>query len=249
MRVSPHHLAIIMDGNRRWARGRGLDVLRGHSNGAERLNAICREAYISGVSWLTVFAFSTENWSRPSAEVKGLMGLMRRFLMSDLDRLADENVKFRVIGQRDKLDDEIIKLVAAAEERTAANSGLNLTVALDYGGRLELVKATQQLAREAVNGLLNPDDITEDVVKSRMFSAALPQIDLLIRTGGENRISNFMLWDLSYAELFFTNVYWPDFSTTDLHAALDSFAMRERRFGGDTVPQNDSFKPIPSGRR
>lgn len=249
MSVTPHHLAIIMDGNRRWARGRGLDILRGHSNGAERLSDVCKSVFDSGVSWLTVFAFSTENWSRPTAEVKGLMGLLRRFLMSDVDRLSAENVKFRVIGERGKIDKDLVALIEAAEKRTGSNTGLNLTVALDYGGRLEFVRAAQHLAKEAALGLLDPEKITEDMVKSRMFSAALPQIDLLIRTGGDSRISNFMLWDISYAELYFTPVYWPDFSTKHLKDALDAFANRERRFGGDNNAQNDLVKPVPSGSR
>lgn len=242
----PHHLAIIMDGNRRWAGGRGINVLSGHSQGAETLKDIARAAHETGVRWLTVFAFSAQNWSRPSIEVDGLMKLMRRFLMSDAETLAEENVKFRVIGARDRLAGDLVGLIEKVELSTEGNTGLNLTVAIDYGGQQEITAAARRVAEEALKGLIQPDDITEDTLKARMTSAPLPQVDLLIRTGGEYRLSNFMLWDLSYAELFFTPSYWPEFSVAEFHRALDSYQKRDRRFGGDSVAQNDKVKPVSS---
>jgi len=240
----PHHLAIIMDGNRRWARERGLDVLRGHNNGADNLKAICRHAFDAGVRWLTVFAFSSQNWSRPRMEVEGLMALMRRFLMSDTEELLQQNVKFRVIGRRDRLASELVDLIERTERETKGNTGLNLTIAIDYGGQQEIAIAARRLAEEVARGILQPDEINEDKVKARMSSSMLPEIDLLIRTGGESRISNFMLWDLSYAELHFTPVFWPEFSVADLNRALDDFAGRERRFGGNAKPsENLSVSP------
>ncbi|MGB2263292.1 MAG: polyprenyl diphosphate synthase, partial [Candidatus Puniceispirillaceae bacterium] len=197
MSEQPHHLAIIMDGNRRWARERGLNVLRGHNRGADTLKDICSYAYDSGVRWLTVFAFSAQNWSRPKSEVDGLMMLMRRFLQADAEDLLKENVKFRVIGRRDRLTDDLVALIEGVESRTKGNNGLNLTIAIDYGGQQEIVGAARMLAEEVANGIITVAEINEDIVKSRMTSSMLPQIDLLIRTGGEYRISNFMLWDLS----------------------------------------------------
>lgn len=233
MSEQPYHLAIIMDGNRRWARERGLNVLRGHDRGADTLKDICSHAYESGVRWLTVFAFSAQNWSRPKGEVEGLMLLMRRFLQSDAEELLTQNVKFRVIGRRDRLADDLVALIESVETKTKGNVGLNLTIAIDYGGQQEIVAVARLLAEEVANGIIKLAEINEDLLKSRMASSMLPQIDLLIRTGGECRLSNFMLWDLSYAELHFTPVYWPDFSVADLCRALDEFGVRERRFGGD----------------
>ena len=240
----PHHLAIIMDGNRRWAKGRGWHVIKGHNEGADTLKTISKAAHEAGVRWLTVFAFSAQNWSRPTHDVDGLMKLMRRFLMSDVDQLIEDNVKFRVIGERTRLSGELVGLIESVEATTSRNTGLNLTVAIDYGGQQEITAATRNLAEEALRGLIRPMDITEDLIKSRMTSSALPAVDLLIRTGGEYRISNFMLWDLSYAELVFSPVYWPEFSVSDLHDALGSYQNRDRRFGGDTAPVNDSTKTV-----
>lgn len=244
MTDTPHHLAIIMDGNRRWARGRGWQVLKGHNAGITSLKDITEAANDAGVRWLTVFAFSSQNWSRPSNEVDGLMGLMRRFLMSDAYQLVENNVKFRVIGNRRRLSGELVDLIEQLESKTSTNSGLNLTIAIDYGGRQEITTATKMLAYEASRGLIKVEDINDDLLKSRMSSSALPDIDLLVRTGGEFRISNFMLWDLSYAELYFTDVYWPDFTARHLHDAILSFKSRDRRFGGDSVAANDSVETL-----
>ncbi|MEK9850549.1 MAG: polyprenyl diphosphate synthase [Candidatus Puniceispirillum sp.] len=237
MSSAPHHLAIIMDGNRRWAKKRGLNALRGHRQGADVLRTICDHSYKSGVRWLTVFAFSAQNWTRPKTEVDGLMALMHRFLVNDAKEFMQENVKFRVIGRRDRLSPELVELITETESQTKGNSGLNLTIAIDYGGQQEVTSAAKLLAEEAAKGIISADDITEDLVKSRMMSSMLPQVDLLIRTGGEYRVSNFLLWDISYAELHFTPVFWPDFSERDLDKALRDFSQRERRFGGDGETQ------------
>ena len=237
MNKIPHHLAIIMDGNRRWARQRGIAAIRGHRQGADTLKDIAREASNLDIRWLTAFAFSFENWSRPKPEIDGLMGLLRSFLENDIGELNDQNVKLRVIGNRERLGAKLVGLIDWAERSTAGNTGLNLTLALDYGGRQEIAAAVRILASEVQSGIVSVDEIKEDVIKSRMTSAALPEIDLLIRTVGEQRVSNFMLWDISYAELYFSPVLWPDFTKDDLGAALDDFANRDRRFGGDAVEQ------------
>ena len=244
MTDTPHHLAIIMDGNRRWARGRGWQVLKGHNAGVTTLREISEAAHDAGVRWLTVFAFSAQNWMRPSHEVDGLMGLMRRFLMADAYQLVENNVKFRVIGDRRRLSGELVELIEQLESKTATNSGLNLTVAIDYGGRQEITAAAKMLADEANRGLIKVEDINDDLLKSRMSSSALPDIDLLVRTGGEFRVSNFMLWDLSYAELYFTDVYWPDFTAQHLQDAMQNFKSRDRRFGGDGIAANDSVETL-----
>lgn len=231
----PHHVAIIMDGNRRWARDRGHEVLFGHEKGAGTLKMIAHQAHDRGIRWLTAFAFSFENWTRPKPEIDGLMLLMRRFLENDVNELHAENVRLRVIGTRDRLSSRLVRLIEWAEEETAGNTGLNLSIAIDYGGRQELANAARVLAAEVARGIIRSSDINEDLLKSRMGSSALPDIDLLIRTGGEQRISNFMLWDISYAELFFCQALWPEFSTEIFDSALQSFAQRERRFGGDSA--------------
>lgn len=247
MPVPPYHLAIIMDGNRRWSRQRGVPVLRGHQQGSNSLKTIARHAHDRGINWLSTFAFSSENWSRPRPEVDGLMGLLRGFLENDVNELNDENVKLRVIGSRTRLSSHLGKLIEWAEHETSGNTGLNLSFALDFGGRQDIVAAARSLATDAENGLIDADDINEDLLKCRMEASVLPAIDLLIRTGGEQRLSNFMLWDLSYAELHFTSTLWPDFTTDDLDRAIEDFAGRERRFGGDAhATDDDDAKTVTS---
>ena len=248
MPQTPHHLAIIMDGNRRWSRQRGIAVLRGHQQGSNTLKTIARHARDRGIRWLSAFAFSSENWSRPRLEVDGLMGLLRGFLENDISELNDENVKLRVIGNRSRLSSRLGKLIDWAEQETADNSGLNLTLALDFGGHQDIAAAARSLATEVANGLLDASRIDEDMLKSRMAASPLPEIDMLIRTGGEQRLSNFMLWDLSYAELYFSQTLWPDFTTDDLDEAIRDFASRERRFGGDAAPvaEGDVIKTVTS---
>lgn len=250
MNKVPHHLAIIMDGNRRWARQRGLVTVRGHRQGADTLKDVTREAANQDIRWLTAFAFSFENWSRPKPEVDGLMGLLRGFLENDIDELNEQNVKLRVIGNRERFGSRLVSLIDWAERSTSGNTGLNLTLALDYGGRQEITAAMRKVATEVEAGILSVDDIKEDVIKSRMTSAALPEIDLLIRTGGEQRVSNFMLWDISYAELYFSPALWPDFGKEDLQEALSDFAGRDRRFGGGTSDHSgDRVTSITEKRR
>ena len=250
MSNKPHHLAIIMDGNRRWARQRGLSPVLGHKKGADILKEVARYAHDHEVRWLTAFAFSFENWSRPKVEIDGLMGLLRGFLENDVGELNKQNVKLRVIGNRSRFSPKLVDLIEWAERFTSGNTGLNLTLALDYGGRQEITEALKILVSEVEGGILTVDDINEDLVKSRMTSLALPDIDLLVRTGGEQRISNFMLWDMSYAELHFSPVLWPDFTRQDFQRALDDFSGRDRRFGGDTVvDMQDRVAPLAAQRR
>jgi undecaprenyl diphosphate synthase len=207
--------------------------LRGHQQGSNTLKTIARHAHDRGIHWLSAFAFSSENWSRPRPEVDGLMGLLRGFLENDINELGDENVKLRVIGNRSRLSSHLCELIEWAEHETSANTGLNLSLALDFGGQQDIVSAARSLATEVANGLLDAGEINEDLLKSRMDASSLPEIDMLIRTGGEQRLSNFMLWHLSYAELHFTSTLWPDFSTDNLDEAIEEFSGRERRFGGD----------------
>ena len=246
----PYHLAIIMDGNRRWARQQGLPAVTGHREGAKTLKDIARYASDRDVHWLTAFAFSFENWRRPKPEIDGLLSLLRGFLENDIGELNEQNVKLRVIGDRQRFGSRLVDLIDWAERSTSGNTGLNLTLALDYGGRQEITSAMRHLAVEVETGILAVDDIKEDVIKSRMTSAALPEIDLLIRTGGEQRISNFMLWDISYAEFYFSPVLWPDFSKEDFVRALNDFTSRDRRFGGETVSDmNERVTSIVEKRR
>ena len=227
-----NHLAIIMDGNRRWARNHGLEVIKGHHRGADTLKDISQTAVEQNIGWLTVFAFSSENWQRPPAEVTGLLVLMKRFVTSQSKDLIDNNIRLRIVGRRDRFSPELQQLIDDVERRSASNTGLNLTVALDYGGRQDIAAAAAQIAHEVETGLLSADQVNDDLLKSRLSTKVLPPVDLLIRTGGEKRISNFMLWDLSYAELLFSDKYWPEYTTTDFVSAIGEFYKRDRRYGG-----------------
>ena len=231
MQKNLYHLAIIMDGNRRWAHAHGFEVLKGHHQGADTLEAISCAALDQKIEWLTVFAFSSENWRRPAAEVKGLMVLMKRFILTRSKELIDNNIRLRVIGRRDRFSDDLRDAIIDVEKSSAMNTGLNLTVALDYGGRQDLTAAAAQIAYEVESGLLKANQVNDDLLKSRLSTRVLPPVDLLIRTGGEQRISNFLLWDLSYAELHFSDRYWPEFTAQDLAVAISDYTKRERRFG------------------
>ena len=231
MQKNLHHLAIIMDGNRRWAHAHGFEVLKGHHQGADTLEAISCAALDQKIEWLTVFAFSSENWRRPAAEVKGLMVLMKRFILTRSKELIDNNIRLRVIGRRDRFSDDLRDAIIDVEKSSAMNTGLNLTVALDFGGRQDLTAAAAQIAYEVESGLLKARQVNDDLLKSRLSTRVLPPVDLLIRTGGEQRISNFLLWDLSYAELHFSDRYWPEFTAQDLAVAISDYTKRERRFG------------------
>ena len=227
----PCHVAIIMDGNGRWAKARGLPRTIGHREGAEALRRVVRASAEFGVTYLTVFGFSSENWKRPAAEVTDLMGLLRLYLRKEIEEIDRNGVRLRVIGDRDRLSADIIRLIDEAEQRTAANTRLNLTVALSYGGRAEIVRAAQQLARAVTAGSLDPEDIDEQAFQRHLFTADIPDPDLVIRTSGEKRISNFLLWQSAYAEYVFMDKLWPDFAGEDLKSAIVEFGGRKRRYG------------------
>ena len=229
-----HHLAIIMDGNRRWANAHGFEVLKGHHQGADTIKVISRAAIDQNIKWLTVFAFSSENWQRPAGEVKGLIALMKQFILTQSKELIDNNIRLRIIGRRDRFSGDLQDAILDIEKSSAMNTGLNLTVALDYGGRQDITAAAAKIAYEVESGLLKASQVNDDLLKSRLLTGVLPPVDLLIRTGGEQRISNFLLWDLSYAELHFSDRYWPEFTAQDLTIAISDYTKRERRFGGNS---------------
>jgi len=232
----PQHVAIIMDGNRRWAKQRRLDALRGHSQGTNIIKSVARHAHERGITHLTAFAFSTENWNRPQIEVRGLIELMRRFLIQDLESLISDNVKLHVIGDLTVFDTELQTLFAEAQHRTADNTGLVFTVAVNYGGQQDMAQALQKLQKN------NESAPTIGDVKAAMQTSFLPTVDLLIRTGGEKRLSNFLLWDCAYAELHFSDKYWPDFTNDDFDKALSDYSNRDRRYGGDSAVKQASLK-------
>lgn len=228
----PVHVAIIMDGNGRWASARGLPRLEGHRRGVEALRRTVRNAGELGIKVLTIFSFSTENWSRPAQEISDLMGLIKRFVREDLAELHGAGVRVRMIGDRNGIDPEILKLVADAEKLTEANEKLTLVVAFNYGGRQEIVRAARRIANAAATGGLDPEAIDQNLVEGYLDTADLPEPDLVIRTSGELRLSNFLLWQSAYAEFIVLPVLWPDFDRLTLEQAIDEFHRRQRRFGG-----------------
>ena len=228
----PQHVALIMDGNGRWAKSRGLPRVMGHRAGVEALKATLRLCSDWGIQALTAYAFSTENWSRPGEEVNFLMTLFERVLQAELQALEAEQVRIRFLGDLKALPQKLQELIADATARTAGNTGIHFNVCTNYGGRRELVKAAQRLARRAAAGELDPDSIDENSFAAELFTAGEQDPDLLIRTSGEHRISNFLLWQLAYAEIHVTDVLWPDFNADALQAALLDFQRRHRRFGG-----------------
>lgn len=229
--LAPRHVAIIMDGNGRWASARGLPRTAGHERGVEALRRTVEAAEELGIRYLTVFSFSTENWRRPPAEVNTLFGLLKTYVKLDFDKLKRRGVKIRVIGQRQGLPADVAELVDRAERETADNRQFFLTIAFNYGARDEIVRALRSVTDDVVAGRLTRDLITEDVIASRLDTFGLPDPDLVIRTSGEYRISNFLLWQAAYAELLFTDVLWPDFGRQHLADAVRSYNERERRFG------------------
>jgi len=231
----PRHVAIIMDGNGRWAAARGKPRIAGHREGANAVRRTIDAALRHGVSWLTLFAFSSENWRRPQEEVVDLTGLLRHYLRSEVADIGRQDVRIRVIGDRARFDEDIRKGLERAERETAGNSRLNLNVALSYGGRDEIVHAARRLARAAREGRLDPEAIDEAAFAGALFTAGMPDPDLMIRTSGEQRLSNFLLWQSAYAELCFLDVLWPDFAEQHFAAALDVYASRDRRFGARPV--------------
>lgn len=230
-RALPRHIAIIMDGNGRWAQARGLPRIAGHRRGAEAVRRTLTAAGELGVPYLTLFGFSSENWKRPLEEVDDLMGLLRHYLRGEIAELHRNGVRLRVIGERGRLAADIVTLIENAERLTAENTGVNLTIALSYGGRAEIIAAMRVLAEKAVAGKLAPKAIDENVVARHLFTADIPDPDLLIRTSGEQRISNFLLWQCAYAELVFTKTLWPDFGRAELEQAIADYGGRERRYG------------------
>ena len=229
--VIPAHVAIIMDGNGRWAKSRGLPRIAGHHQGAEAVRRTLKAAAELGISYLTLFGFSSENWKRPAGEVEDLMGLLRRYIQGEIAELHESNVRVRVIGDRTALAPDIVTLIAGAEDRTKANTGLNLTVALSYGGRQEIVSAFQALSEEVKGGRLDPASVTEQLIGGYLATSDMPDPDLLIRTSGEQRLSNFLLWQCAYTELVFLDILWPDFGREHLVQALTEYGRRERRYG------------------
>jgi len=228
----PQHVAIIMDGNGRWAKARGLPRIAGHKKGADALRSVMTACRDTGVKYLTIYAFSSENWKRPESEISDLMQLLQHYLQQELDTLHENNVRMRFIGNTSLLDDTTRDKIADATERTARNTEFHLTVALSYGSREEIARAMRKVAENVASGALKAEDITEETVATFLDTADLPDPDLLIRTGGEQRLSNFLLWQSAYTEFYFTDTLWPDFGKEHFAKALEEFARRERRFGG-----------------
>jgi undecaprenyl diphosphate synthase len=227
----PRHIAIIMDGNGRWAQARGLPRIAGHRQGADAVRRTLIAAGELGIPYLTLFGFSSENWKRPQDEIESLMGLLRHYLRSEIAELHRHGVRLRIIGERDRLAGDIAGMIRNAEILTCDNDRMNLTIALSYGGRAEIVAAARAIAAEVMTGKLALDHIDEAAVGRHLFTSELPEPDLLIRTSGEQRISNFLLWQCAYAELVFTKTLWPDFGRVDLEQAVADFGGRERRYG------------------
>ena len=228
----PQHVAIILDGNGRWAKSKGMPRNYGHVQGAKTVEVICEEAYRMGIQYLTVYAFSTENWDRPADEVDALMGLLRNYMKTCLKTAAKNNMCVRVIGDKSRLDEDIRKRIGELEEATKENTGLHFQIAINYGGRDEIVRAVRKLADRVKDGTLAPEEITQERLGNALDTAGIPEPDLLIRTCGEQRISNFLLWQLAYTEFYFTDVLWPDFNKKELEKAIAYYNGRERRFGG-----------------
>ena len=229
---TPRHVAIIMDGNGRWAVRRGLPRVRGHRQGVEAVRRIARAAREMGIEYLTLYSFSTENWSRPRGEIGELFSLLKTFIRRDLAELHHNNVRVRIIGEREGLPADILPLLVEVEKLTAANTGQTLVIAFNYGARDEIAGAARRLARLAALGRLDPENIDPAMFETALNTHGIPDPDLIIRTSGEQRLSNFLLWQAAYAELIFVDKLWPDFGEDDLAAAIELFARRKRRFGG-----------------
>lgn len=227
----PIHVAIIMDGNGRWAKARRLPRVAGHRKGAESVRTAVQSCVDLGISYLTLYGFSLENWKRPEKEIIDLMGLLRLYLREEVDELDEEGVRLRFIGDRQKLAPDIVALIEESEARTRYNTALNLTIALSYGGRQEIACAARRLARDVASGKVDAESIDDLVLTRYLFTAEIPDPDLVIRTSGEQRMSNFLLWQSAYAELVFTDTLWPDFGRDDLEDAIQEFQGRERRYG------------------
>lgn len=232
LRAPPRHVAIIMDGNGRWAKARGLPRVMGHREGVEALRRVVEASRDLGLTHLSVYAFSTENWSRPQAEIDALFDLLRLFVRRDLARLRQDGVRVRIIGSRDGLDEDILTLIDEAVDTTRENTRLTLNIAFNYGGRSEIVAAVREIALRVQAGRLAPEEIDEAMISRELWTSESPEPDLVIRTSGELRLSNFLLWSGAYAELIFMDVLWPDFTKESLEKAIDAYRRRDRRFGG-----------------
>ncbi len=228
----PRHVAIILDGNGRWAKAKGMPRNYGHVQGAKTVETICEEAYKMGIRYLTVYAFSTENWSRPQDEVDALMKLLRNYMKNCLKTAEKNRMCVRVLGEKSGLDEDIRKKIEELEEATKNNDGLHFQIAINYGGRDEIVRAVRKIAGSAASGELRPESVTEEYISNSLDTAGIPEPDLLIRTCNEQRISNFLLWQLAYTELYFTPVPWPDFTKEELIKAVEAYNHRDRRYGG-----------------
>lgn len=231
-RTLPRHVAIIMDGNGRWARERGLERIEGHLRGAEVVRRMVEECCRIGIGQLTLYSFSSENWKRPAREVEFLMSLLKEYLIAERPEIMRQNIRFRVIGRREGLPPEVIAEIDQSEQTSASNTGLTLALAVNYGSRAEIVDAVRTIAQRVASGEITPEQIDEPMISGSLYTAGMPDPDLLIRTAGEMRISNYLLWQISYAELWVTPVCWPDFSLELFHQALSEYGQRERRFGG-----------------
>lgn len=234
----PQHVAIILDGNGRWAKSKGMPRNYGHAQGSKNVERICEEAWRLGIKYLTVYAFSTENWNRPQDEVDALMNLLRRYMKTCLTTAAKNDMKVRVIGDITRLDEDIRSRILELEEVTKNNGGLNFQIAINYGSRDELVRGIRRLAQDCVDNKQDPAEITEAVIERYLDTHGIPDPDLLIRTSGEQRLSNFLLWQLAYTEFYFTDVHWPAFTKEELIKAIEQYNKRDRRFGGVKEEQN-----------
>ncbi len=228
----PRHLAVILDGNRRWAKEKGLPGNMGHVEGAKRIEEMCELVWNAGIEYFTVYAFSTENWSRPDAEVSALMKILRDYMKNCIKRASKNNMKVRVIGDKTRLDADIQQSIAELEKASFSNTGLKFTIALNYGSRDEINRAVKKLGEKIEKGELKAADITQDMISEELDTAGYPDPDLLVRTSGEQRISNFLLWQCAYSEFYFTKVNWPDFDKKELEKAIEEYGRRERRYGG-----------------
>ena len=227
----PNHIAIILDGNGRWAKKRGLPRTAGHTQGAKNIETISRAAYKMGVKYLTIYVFSTENWKRPQSEVDAIMKLLNNYLSNCLKNAKKNNMQVRILGDKTRLDPDMQKKIAELEEVSKQYDGLNLNVAINYGSRDEIVRATRTIAEDVRSGKINPDDITDEMISDYLDTREVPDPDFLIRTSGEERLSNYLLWQLAYSEFYFTDVPWPDFSVKDLEMAIEEYNRRNRRYG------------------
>lgn len=237
MRI-PQHVAIILDGNGRWAKSKGMPRNYGHAQGSKNVERICEDAYRMGVKYLTVYAFSTENWSRPKEEVDALMKLLRNYMKTCLKTAAKNDMKIRVIGDKTRLDEDIRNRIEELEEATKENGGLNFQIAINYGSRDEITRAVRRMAEDVQSGKILPENIDEACIEEYLDTHDIPDPDLLIRTSGEQRLSNYLLWQLAYTEFYFTDVPWPDFTKEELTKAFEQYNARDRRFGGVKEEQN-----------